>query len=92
MYTPEASLSATASDASNCSSTTGDVISVCGLNADGTKTISITPQSWTSTLSLVAIDKAGNVSTGNTVDQSTNPDTYTYYPDGTLDRARLSRT
>lgn len=84
VYTPETSLSVTATNAANCNNVTGDVVSVCNLNSDGSKQVTIRPQSWTSTLTLVAIDAAGNVSTGDTLGSSTSPDTFTYYPNGTL--------
>ncbi|HEX2903362.1 MAG TPA: hypothetical protein VHO01_07875 [Jatrophihabitans sp.] len=75
VYTPESSLSVTSDNAPACNSTTGDVVSVCGLDASGSVQVNITPQEFTSNLSLVAIDKAGNASDGRT---------YTYYPKGTV--------
>lgn len=74
IYAPEPSLSIASSTASPCNYTTGDIVSVCNLSS-GVATVNITPQEYTSTLTVVGIDIAGNMSTGMTV---------TYYPNGTL--------
>ncbi|MEO6700341.1 MAG: DNRLRE domain-containing protein, partial [Jatrophihabitantaceae bacterium] len=72
VYSPQSSLSEAAIPACGA---VADVITTCSLAADHSLSVSIAPTEFTSTLSLLAIDRAGNISDGST---------YTYYPNGTL--------
>jgi hypothetical protein len=71
VYSPQTSLSEAAIP--GCG-TVGDVTTNCAIT-NNSLTISITPQEFTSSLSLLAIDRAGNIS---------DTTRYTYYPNGTL--------